>query len=393
LITAVVLAGLTFYPAFASTLDDLYKQKDQLQKEQQKYQSAAGNKEKEAKTIAAQITQLESDIQKTEAEIQNTSTQITDVTARLDQLNKDIEVKNAELVVLKQKLNSAIVEIYRSSSRSDWELLFGFNSLSDAINQTKYVESVEAQAKSYHDQTLKVKNELDAQKSEAEKKKAELDSLKNQQESYKKSAESQRSYKDRLLGMTVEQQKQYLSLVAEYQDKINSVQAQMNRLRGRSSWGTQIVSGSGISWYYTQTGNYTRLGPSPFTVDQYGCLITSVAMIATYYGHHITPTDIATTYGTFNEGGYLLGLSSAIGVSVGGSQSINWSEVDSQISSGHPVIVSIYLPSVGAINSDGSSHFVVIYGRSGSTYLMADPIGPGRGYNLDQTRSMKIVRD
>ena len=270
MITAVVLAGLTFYPAFASTLDDLYKQKDQLQKEQQKYQSAAGNKEKEAKTIAAQITQLESDIQKTEAEIQNTSTQITDVTARLDQLNKDIEVKNAELVVLKQKLNSAIVEIYRSSSRSDWELLFGFNSLSDAINQTKYVESVEAQAKSYHDQTLKVKNELDAQKSEAEKKKAELDSLKNQQESYKKSAESQRSYKDRLLGMTVEQQKQYLSLVAEYQDKINSVQAQMNRLRGRSSWGTQIVSGSGISWYYTQTGN---------TLDWVQARLLSISMV------------------------------------------------------------------------------------------------------------------
>ena len=385
--SAVLLAGLTFYPAYAALEDDL----NRLKKEQQQYEDAAVNKAKEAKTIAGQISGLESDIKKTEAEIQDTSGQITDVTARLDQLNKDIEVKNAELVILKQKLNCAIVEIYRSSSRSDWELLFGFNSLADAVNQTKYVESVESQAKSYHDQTQKVKNELDAQKSEAEAKKAELDSLKNQQESYKKSAESQAAYKDRILGMTVEQQKQYLDLVAKYQDKINSVQAQINRLRGRSTWGTQIVSGSGISWYYSQTGNYTRLGPSPFTVDQYGCLITSVAMIATYYGHNISPTAIATTYGTFNEEGYLLGLSPAIGVSVSSSRSINWSEVDSQIFSGRPVIISVYLPSVGAINSDGSSHFVVVYGRSGNTYLMADPIGSGRGYNMDQVRSMKIV--
>jgi len=239
--SAMLLAGLTFYPALASTLDDLYKQKEELQQEQQKYQSAAGNKEKEAKTIAAQIAQIESDIKKTEAEIQNTSSQITDVTARLDQLNKDIEVKNAELVVLKQKLNSAIVEIYRSSSRSDWELLFGFNSLSDAVNQTKYVESVESQAKSYHDQTQKVKSELDAQKSEAEKKKAELDSLKSQQEAYKRSSESQVAYKDRLLGLTKDQEQDYLDKADAARKEAASVENQIRRIlssRSRRADGT-----------------------------------------------------------------------------------------------------------------------------------------------------------
>ena len=385
-----VLTGvlIVLFPlaSMASLESDLQQKQQQLSNAQ----AAAKNKAQEAQGLSTQIDNLDSGIKSTEQKIQQTDSQILGTQGEIDGLSSNIEVKNKELSELKTQLNSAIVELYRFSSRSDLELFFGSASLADSTNQSKYVEAVQLQVNAIFSKVKGVKSDLEKQKSDQEAKKAELDSLKNQQVAYKQGSEYQKSQKDKLLNMTVAQQQQYLALAEKYKGEISKIQAQINTLQGTRSWGTQIVAGGGVSWYYAQTGNYTRLGDSPFTVDLYGCLITSVAMVATYYGHNVSPTYIATN-GSFSEGGYLLGYPSGIGVSVGGSQSINWSEVDSQISSGRPVIISVYLPSVGAINRDGSSHFVVIYGRSGDTYLMADPIGPGRGYNLNQVRSMKII--
>jgi len=377
--------------AQAASLDDLQNEKDQLTQDLQNAQSAAANKQKEAKTLQGQVGELESDISNTQKKVDETGGQISEKQSSIQALSGSIDKKKLELNDLKKKLNAAIVEIYRSSGRSNLELLFSGDNLGEASNEGNYIESVQLQVKVIYGKVKGIKQDLEKQKSDEEQKKAELDQLKNQQVAYQKSTEYQKTQKDKLLGMTVEQQKQYLDLAAKYQKQINQVQAQMGRLRDTKNWGTQIVSGSGISWYYSQIGNYTRLGNSPFTVNDYGCLITSIAMVATYHSHHISPTDMATTYGSFSEEGYLLSVSPAIGVSISGSRSINWSEVDSQISAGRPVIISVYLPSVGPINNDGSSHFVVIYGRSGDSYLMADPISSGRGYNMDQIRSMKLV--
>ena len=133
----------------------------------------------------------------------------------------------------------------------------------------------------------------------------------------------------------------------------------MRTLTAITNWGGQIVSSDDNAWYYSQTGDYTRLGSSWYTVNEVGCLITSMAMVSTFYGNHITPDWVAQNAYFTNDG--------------------------------RPVIVSVYLPSVGAVNSDGSSHFIVIKNFSDGRYLMHDPIGPGRGYSLGQVRSMILT--
>jgi hypothetical protein len=119
-------------------------------------------------------------------------------------------------------------------------------------------------------------------------------------------------------------------------------------------------------------------------------------MVATFYGQQVTPTAIALVPGNFDNYGYLQPSTPypVSDVVVGSSQSINWSTVNSELDAvpSRPVIVSIYLPSVGAINADGSSHFIVIKGHNGNQYYMHDPIAGQRGYDTGQVRSMKIIR-
>jgi hypothetical protein len=178
------------------------------------------------------------------------------------------------------------------------------------------------------------------------------------------------------------------------QDKAQATQVaqKINLLLSMANWGSQIVSGGASSWYYSQIGNFTTLGDSYETVNNVGCLITAIAMTATFYGNRISP-DYMATHATFSsEGAYYWGTPSNIGVTLRPSGAVNWGVVQDEISQNRPVLVSIFLPSVGKVNNDGSSHFIVIYGFKDGKYLMQDPIAPGRSYNLNQVRSMVLTR-
>lgn len=381
---AMIISGSNL--TFAATQQDLNNAKAK----QQQAQALANQKAAEAAQIKTQIGVISGQISESQTALNKTTSDVAETEKNIDQLTVEINQKQTELESEKTKLSKVVANWYMQGDYGVLETMIGANNLSDFLSIQKYYDSIKQQITSTVTNIKTTKAELDGQKAEQEKKQADLVSLQNQQTAYRNSIQSQKNQQTSILGMTQTQQKQYLDLVAKYQTEITQIQSQLSRLKGTAKWGTQIVSGGGISWYYTQLGNWTRMGGSPFYVNDLGCLVTSIAMVATYYGHSVTPTAIATTYGSFSEGGYLQSVS-GIGVSVGSSQSVNWSTVDSQIGAGRPVIVSVYIPSVGKINGDGSSHFVVIYGHSGGAYLMADPLGYGRGYNLDQVRSMKLV--
>jgi hypothetical protein len=116
-------------------------------------------------------------------------------------------------------------------------------------------------------------------------------------------------------------------------------------------------------------------------------------MVSTYYGHTVTPPQIATYPGNFDSQGYLLRQPPPpTSFSSMSTSAVNWATVNNELDAGRPVIISIYIAAVGKINSDGSSHFVVLHGRSGGKYFMHDPLGAGRSYAAKDVRSMKIIR-
>ncbi|MEX1051819.1 MAG: C39 family peptidase, partial [Patescibacteria group bacterium] len=168
-------------------------------------------------------------------------------------------------------------------------------------------------------------------------------------------------------------------------------------LASRNSWGDDILSGATSSWYFSQN-NYpnTELGNSGYTVKQLGCLVTSYAMIATFYGRSVSPATIAGDSGNFwnsgsNAGALRIEPPSPTGLSMS-RYSIDWGRLDDELDAGRPAIISIYLPEVGALNSDGSSHWVVVYARDGDKYRMHDPLGGGRSYGFGQVKTLKVIR-
>lgn len=336
------------------------------------------------------IGSLDSQIANTESQIRLTNNIITNLSGQIDSTQK-------QLADLTLKLNNAYVNLYELSQTSTIQMVLQGQPLNDLLNQAQYIQSIQTGLQKNIDTANALQNDLQSKKKASEDQKASLQQLDASLNSQQNNLSAQQAQKSYLLGATSDQVSSYLSNYTANQQKIAKIQQQIDALTYTNNWGTDIVSGSQTSWYYSQEDpQYKNVllgnGPWPNTVGNYGCLITSFAMLATYYGHSVTPADIAHNTGIFNDGYLTVTTPPGIGITTNYTAAFDKNVVNNELDSGHPVIASIYLPSVGAINADGSSHFIVIYAHNGNKYLMQDPIAPGRSYSLSQVRSMKIIR-
>ncbi|MFA6423450.1 MAG: C39 family peptidase [Patescibacteria group bacterium] len=378
----------------ALSLTELQKQAEQYKKDINQKTQATTQKKQDAALLNQALTQINSDINQTQSKINDAAQKITQTQSSISDLTLQIKNKEEELAYQKNIQAEALRTLYLYGDENVLELLFTQKSFSAVIEQNNYLESLETRI----EQTIKTVGELkvglEKQKTDLEAQKSSLELYKSQEESNKNELSSEKSQKNNLLSSTNTQIQSYLNDINALKKKVAEVQKQIDTLIATSSWGSDLVSSNDGSWYYSQLNYQDKLGASPYTVAQYGCLITSIAMVATYYGHKVTPADIAADTSLFDSQGYYYPkYPSYMGVHLESSGSVNWSTVNDDLTNGYPVIVSLYLPSVGALNKDGSSHFVVLKGFSNGKYLMHDPIGAGRSYSISQVRSMLRLRE
>lgn len=393
---ALILVAGFFLPvvALGATLNDYLKQKDYFTKQAEQARQQALQKQQEAANLKKQIDQVTNQIDETEHAISSTQKQIFGRESSINSLVSRIDQEQKNLEAEKEKLGTVVASWYMEGESDGFlSTLLSSNTFSQVIDEQQYYDSIRQQIEVTIENIEKLKQELALKKKEEEKELSILAGLKSDQESQQVALESRKVLKNSLLNNTQSTITSLKNQEQVAQERIVEIDAKIKALVATRIWGSGIVSSNDSSWYYSQIGNSTKLGASPYTVNQYGCLITSMAMVATFYGHRISPSDIASNRGIFDDDGYLqVNTPPGIGIDIEPSQSVNWAIVNDELANNHPVIVSIYLPSVGKVNRDGSSHFVVIKGVSGGKYLMHDPISDGRGYDVSQVRSMKIVR-
>lgn len=369
-------------PALGATCTSIASCTSEQQRLKQQQQEATQNFDKnkrEAQNLQEVISDLQGDINYAQNRINNAEDQIKVTDEILNQLAVSIDTNQA-------KLSNAYISLYELSRTNNTQLIFSAN-LNDRLSQAQYIQSIQSQLQ-------KDIEGLQQSQSERESQKGSLEDMKRQLEEERASLASKKSRQSYLLSVAQSNASYYQNLSADIQKKVADIERQINTLVARQSWGSDIVSVNDGSWYFRQL-DYpnVRLGNSPYTVAQYGCLITSYAMVSTFYGNRVTPVDIANNVNNFNDQGYLTKQPPLpVTLSSVSTSPVNWATVNAEIDAGRPLLVSIYIPDVGVINADGSSHFVVLYGRSGNKYYMQDPLGPGRSYAAKYVKSMKIIR-
>ncbi len=377
--------------AVAETLSELQRQKEAAAAEAQSARESAQNKQGDANYLSGQLNTLDYQISEAEYSLAITDAKVAETQANINDLNGKIDAKMADIEVEKDKMHEVVSSWYmEGDSTGMMNSVLGSDSLSDLITQQEYYDSIKQQIQLKVEELDKLKAELEVQKAEQDQDMIELKKYQENQEIQKVGLENQTWTKRRLLNDTEDMIDELKDQEASASQKAASLQAKIDQISATKSWGGDIVSSNDGSWYASQLWYpSTYLGSSPYTVAQYGCLITSLAMVAQYYGRGYSVPS-AVNASSFNYGGYLLYTPI---VSDGGSQSVNWSTIDSELASGHPVVVGVAL-GIDMGNNYGVSHFVVLkpYSKNGDTYGMHDPLGAGRGYSRNQVKAMRIIR-
>ena len=397
--TTVVVSLITFFAnvplvgtAYAVSVTDLQHQQAALEQQAKDAQAAAEANKSVAERAADRVNAVSGQIDQLSSNVQSTAGTISDTQSQISQQDAQLTVLQTQLSQITAQEDALVRDLYIAQVSNPQDMmLFSGKDIGEQARIQQHIATLNKSVSTLFQKTTAQKQAATEARDVLVRKNNELSTYRDQQQSQQQSLADFRDQQSQLQSDAVSTELALEAKAAQAQAQANQIAQKISLLTTTTSWGSQIISSNDGSWYYTQIGDRTRLGSSSETVNNVGCLITSIAMVSTYYGNHITPDYIARNGGFTGEGYYYWGTPSNLGVNLQPSGAVNWNVVGSQLAQGHPVIVSIYLPSVGAINADGSSHFIVIKGQSGGKYLMHDPIGGGRSYNLNQVRSMILT--
>lgn len=320
-------------------------------------------------TLDSQIKTMDEQINVTQARIYATEEQISELTLDIDTTSKKIDTIQSSLDGLTKVLLNRVVATYEVGTVQPMQMLLTSSDVSDFLKRLNYLKIAQAHDKRLLYDTTQAKNDYQNQKNIFEDKKRQVEALKSQLDAYNTQLDQEKTQKQQLLAQTQGSEATYQRLLSQARAQLAGFRNFVAAQGGASILANQTVC-DGWGCYYNQRdsqwGNMGINGTST-SIAEAGCLMTSLAMVLTHYGHHVTPLDVNAPGNFFSSTAYLL-----FTVHIAGTTATRVSAaIDSTLSSGNPVIVGI--------SYDGgplADHFVVLTSGSGGNYTMNDPFTP-----------------
>jgi peptidoglycan hydrolase CwlO-like protein len=363
---------LVISPVFAQDQARL----DELNRQIEEYSTQISRLQSQASTLSNEVAQFDARIRLTELKIDQTQEQIALLGGRIDQLVVSLES-------LSSAFESRVGETYKLTRMEDSPiLLLASSNVGEAVSKFHYLQKIQ-------EADRKLIERLDSAKTTYTEQKTELEELEEVLAEQKVVLDQQKAAKANLLAATRNDEKRYQQLLSEARTQLAALRRFVVSQGGASILENQTKC-DGWGCYYNQRdsqwGN-TGLGGSSYSVAEYGCLVTSIAMVASHLGKNLKPSDIAVNPNYFVPGsGYLYHNASGMPFSLSvGSKSM----LDSELAAGHPVIAGLF---------SGPDHFIVILRKEGDNYIMHDPFMPDGGnrpltdnYSVSDITSIRLI--
>lgn len=332
----------------------------------------------QAKTLKNQIAQFDAQIKLTTLKISQTQAQIDMLGGRIDQLE-------VSLNDLTKAFNSRAVETYKLSKfENNFFFIMSAKDINDAAQRFHYLQKIEEEDRN-------LLNKLETAQTTYEGEKADQEELQKQLKDQQSKLNAQKAAKNSLLSATQNDESKYQSLLSQAKAQLSAFSRFVAGQGGASILSNQTKCDSWGCYYNQRDSEWGNIGMggSLYSMASYGCLVTSVSMVASHFGKNIKPGDIAKVSDAFVPAtGYLYHDFVVNGMKVT-INSASKSVLDSELSAGRPVIAGLY---------SGPDHFIVILRKEGDNYIMHDPFlenGAGRPltekYSLSNITSLRLV--
>ncbi|MBU6389569.1 hypothetical protein KGQ71_03565 [Patescibacteria group bacterium] len=390
-----LLAALVSLPpagtVAADSLQDLQAQKQQLEQQATDAQSQANTQANLARNADLRQQQLGGQIQQVSQQVADTQNKIQDTQGQIDQKSQQIDQLLSQERTIQGQLNTLLREIYIYKVSMPDDLVFFSNQpISQREEQQAQFSALNKSLLAVADKTKAAQLAVQAAKDNLEQQRQGLVSLQGQQQNQQAVLADARATQQALQANAIVAEQQLEAQAASAKAKAAALEKKIEALLSENWSGRagSLAPVADYNWYYTQQdprwANDT-LGYSGYTVGGFGCLITSLAMLARRDGNGaITPQYIADHGSFLGSGDYVSGPGGIGEYTVGAS----WSAILRGISTGNltlPLIIRLNLSSF-------YTHFVVLYAVNGNHFSIQDPWNPsGSGYSTSLVSGYGVV--
>ena len=372
----IIFIVLFFLTLFSVSAQD----KTDIEKKISEYQTKLQELKQEKNTLSSQIQYMDTQIYLTGLQINQTEQQIVSTGKEIDLLGSRIEGLDQSLDYLSKQLIKRIVIGYKKKPLSLFALLLNNKNAYDFLNQVKYLKTAQTNNQKLIYTVQETKTNAEEQKKHREEKKIELDRLTERLGNQKITLDNQKGQKERFLADTQNDENIYQNLLTQAQAQLAGFGRFVSSQGGSSILSNQTVCDDWGCYYNQRDSQWggTSLNGTEYTLAGAGCLVTSMAMVYTHFGHRsVNPQSINSNPNNFASY-YPAFLKKTITADGATSNRIS-SDIDSELSTGRPVIVGISYD--GGPSPD---HFLVLISGSNGNYRMNDPFTPN-GHNIPFT--------
>lgn len=339
-------------------------------------------KVKQQDTLVKQLEVIDQEQKSNLNQLYETKKEVTDLGEEIEVLEKDIEEKK-EIIEKQKKIIAGLVQRYYEYHKDGvLNIVLAAESMGTVLSQSDYLEQSGTKITDMLSELQEVKRILEEDQNELEDKKKEEEEKKEKLENQYYSLRASEQQKQNLLEVTQGEEEKYQQILAKLERQKEqlfnfSEATNISELFGslddydrpdKDDWAS-------TSWYYSQRDSRwddDKIGNTNSTLEDYGCAITSVAMVFKYFGASIDPGKLADKPIFYQDlivwpTSWSPGIKRVSSVYHG---NVDWDEIDDQLDDDNPVIVYIK-------RSAGGGHYVVITDEDKEDYIVHDPyFGP-----------------
>lgn len=230
ILTALGMSLVSFGYSKASTLSDLQQQQTDINKNISDKTQQSKAKSQEIQQTTDDISRLDGDISEIEAKISDTENKINQTQNDISAKQDEISVKETELAREMENQKEAIRVMYESGHNNTLEMIIGSSTLSELIDHSSYLESLENKIETTIEEVNLIKSDLEKEKQELENKQKEYSQLQDQQQAYKFGLDDQKNQKNKLLSDAESQKNDLEAQIAEAKQLGSQVESQINSI-------------------------------------------------------------------------------------------------------------------------------------------------------------------
>jgi peptidoglycan hydrolase CwlO-like protein len=366
------LSALAPLPGLADSSSDLQSQIDAdnaqiaaLNAKIAEYQAALQQIGADKKTLQAAISALDLQRSKVQAQVAVTQRQINTTQLQIQQLGGQIDDTKNHIEESRGALADYLKSIQQSDDRPLLVQVLSDGNLSQFWDDFNSALTIQDSVRQKTDSLEEQQSTLTQTQTAAQEKKDQLAAQKSQLASQQQSLTATEQSKNQLLKETKAQESSYQKLLAQAQAELKSYSDFTKNAGGAGILGNETICDDWGCYYNQRDSAWgsTPLNGTQFTLASDGCLITSMAMIMSHYGHRVTPATINANPANFASyyPAFLLYSITAGGVTA----TRKTSTIDGVLATGNPVVVGLH--------AYGGTHFVVLVSGSNGHYIMRDP--------------------